>query len=132
MTIIEFTATPLAPFTGFVDATDGGTSPPQSKTGVDELRGDGAPTAKSALLRSVSTQPLPRRRSDVVLLGAGAAPPSSKQFAVVPYPMKSTTFVVGHAPLRAAVAETSATLPAVPDIGIEPAASGVGRSTPQG
>src|SRR5438128_3428290 len=68
MTIIEFTATPLAPFTGFVDATDGGTSPPQTKTGVDELRGDGAPTAKSALLRSVSTQPLPRRRSDVVLL----------------------------------------------------------------
>jgi len=56
---------PHAPFTGVAQTLV-----------VDALlRGLGAPAMKSALLLSVSVQPLPARRSAVVLLGAGAGPP---------------------------------------------------------
>src|SRR5262245_40161627 len=55
------------------------------------LRGVGAPVAKSEAFTSASVQPPSARRAAVVLLGAGAAPLPSKQFAVPLNPMKSTT-----------------------------------------
>ena len=43
-------------------------------------------------------------------------------------PTRSTIVaLVGHVPLSGVVFETSATLPVVPDIGIVPVASGLGR-----
>src|SRR6188474_2314565 len=56
----------------------------QSAIGLDEFRAEGVPVAKSALLLSVSVQPLPVRRSAVVLLGAGAGLLPSLQFALAP------------------------------------------------
>src|SRR5205085_2240488 len=95
------------------------------------LRGLGAPVAKSDAFWSVSVQPPLARRSDVVLLGAGAAPTPSKQLAVPPKPILSRIVAsVGHAPLSAVVTLTSATLPAVPDMAIVPVVSGVGRGDP--
>src|SRR5579872_6117253 len=47
---------------------------------TDELRGLGAPIAKSAALLSVSTQPLPFRIAAVVFVRGAVAKPS-KQFA---------------------------------------------------
>src|SRR4051794_2134027 len=90
------------------------------------LRGFGAPAVKSRALLSVSVAPLPARRSALAFDGAGAAATPSKQLAVVPKPTKSITPVVGHEPLSAVVAETSATLPAVALIAIVPVAFGVG------
>jgi len=51
-----------------------------------EFRGLGAAAVKSLELTFVSVQPLLALKSAVVLLGAGARPDPSKQFAVVPYP----------------------------------------------
>src|ERR1700744_2472190 len=98
-----------------------------------ELRGFGAPAVKSAALLLVSA-PFASRETEVVLLGAGVGPPPSKQFVPEPNPTKSTMcasvglFVEdpGHAPVSAVVTLTSATLPAVALIAIEPVWSGVG------
>ena len=48
------------------------------------FRGLTVPAEKSAALSSVSVAPLPARRSEVVLEGAGAGPLPSKAFAVLP------------------------------------------------
>ena len=94
------------------------------------LRGFGVPVLKSDELLSVSTHPPDALKSAVVLLGAGAGAVPSKQLAVVPNPTRSMMLApVGHAPLRAVVEFTSATLPAVAPIAIDPLASGVGRFT---
>src|ERR1700733_2001273 len=78
----------------------------------EELRGLGAAVEKSVELLLVSVDGL-ARTSARVLLGAGATAPS-KQLAV-PKPMKSTMFALGsgHAPVRAVVLLTRATLPVV-------------------
>ena len=69
-------ATPVAPAGGVVETTVGAASPgggpPQGAGAVPELRGVGAPAAKSAELTSVSTQPPPARRSAVDADGGGA------------------------------------------------------------
>src|SRR5437763_8306065 len=78
--------------------------------------GTGAPVVRSAALLSVSVQPPepPRRRSAVVLLGAGAGPDPSKQVAALPNPTKSTIAPPGtHAPDSNVAVRTSATFPAV-------------------
>lgn len=93
------------------------------------LRGFGAPEAKSEAFWSVSVQPFAALRTAVVLEGAGVGPVPSKQVAAAPYPAKSTIDAEGQEPVRAVVALTSATFPAVALIAIVPAASGVGRST---
>lgn len=97
----------------------------------DVLRGFGVPVEKSALLLSVSVQPFATRKSDVVLLGAGAFAPSL-QFAVDPYPTKSTTLAEKGQPLplNAVVEFTSATFPAVAAMPTLLDASGVGRFAP--
>jgi hypothetical protein len=100
----------------------------------DELRGFGVPTVKSAELTLVSVF-FASRLTEVVLLGAAVGAPPSKQFAPEPNPTKSTIwpsvglFVEdpGHAPVSAVVTLTSATLPAVALIAIEPVASAVGN-----
>ena len=69
-------ATPVAPFAGTVAETAG--------AGSADGCGSGTPAVKSAALLSVSVAPPPFRRSEVVLLGAGAGPVPSKQLAVVP------------------------------------------------
>src|SRR5919112_194988 len=46
--------------------------------GVAELRGLGAPTAKSAELLSVSLQPLPERSAAVVFVRVGVGAPSKQ------------------------------------------------------
>ena len=56
----------------------------QSRAGWALLRGKGDPIEKSTALSLVSWQPPRARRSAVVLLGAGARPLPSKQFAVPP------------------------------------------------
>jgi len=92
---------------------------------------------KSAEFESVSVQPFSRRMAAVVLVSDAAAAGPSKQLGVVPpKPTKSTTMSVsnGH-PVPANVGElvspsrglTRATLPAVADMAMLPAASGVGR-----
>src|SRR5574341_1043183 len=100
----------------------------QEFVGEEVLRGFGAPVAKSAALFSVSVQPLLPRRSAVVLLGAGAALPSM-QVVPVPKPRKSTIVPPNGQPepVSSVVLLTSATLPAVADMAIEPVAFGVGR-----
>lgn len=97
----------------------------QEFIGEEELRGVGAPAAKSVELLSVSVQPFAARKIAFVLLGAGATT-VSKQFALLPYPTRSTT-PVGHCPLNAMELFTSATFPAVAFIAIVPIASGVGK-----
>src|SRR5437899_5282790 len=94
------------------------------------LRGKGAPVKKSAPLLSVSVQPSvpPRRRTAVVLLGADAGPPPSKQLAALPKPTRSTAAPVGQLPLSAVLFDTSATLPAVAAMAIVPVASGTGSA----
>ena len=67
---------------------------------------------------------------EVVLLGAGATD-VSEQFVPVPNPTKSTIWEpVGQVPVSAVVLLTKATLPAVPEILIDPVASGVGKTAP--
>lgn len=85
------------------------------EVGDNVFRGTGLPSVKSRLLLSVSIEPLPFRKSAVVLLGAGASPAPSLQSAVVPYPTKSTTLASNGQPLplNAVVAFKSATFPAV-------------------
>src|SRR5207249_6429826 len=53
-------------------------------------RGLGAPVTKSAPLTSVSVAPLFLRKRAVVLLAPGAVVLPSLQFAVLPYPTRST------------------------------------------
>src|SRR5882672_10862044 len=62
----------------------GGVPATQLLSGELVLRGKGVETRKSAGLSSVSVQPPALRKSAVVLLGAGACPAPSKQFALVP------------------------------------------------
>src|SRR2546421_145808 len=100
---------------------------------------------KSDEFTLVSWQPLNFRRTEVVfvtevgeLAGPGAGPAPSKQFAVLPYPTRSTTLAkdVGHPTpaefVRAVVELAKATFAAVADklivvVGIE---SGVGSAAP--
>src|SRR6202008_672599 len=56
-------------------------------TGAALLRGAAAAVAKSALLLSVSVQPLFARKSASVALGAGAVPSPSKKLAL-PWPTR--------------------------------------------
>src|ERR1043166_289430 len=111
----------------------------QGLKGVAVLRGFGVPGVKSVELLAASVQPSSVRRIAFVLEGAGgAAAPSkgaggaaapSKQSAFGPKPTRSTTVVPNGQtpPLKEAVVLTSATLPAVALMLIEPVASGVGR-----
>ena len=86
---------------------------------------------KSATLLCVSVQPFPVRRSALVLLGAEAGAAPLKQFAVLPYPSRSTMFTsFGHAPVSAVVLLTTATLPEPAAIAMVPVASGDGNGTP--
>src|SRR6185369_12719479 len=88
------------------------------------FRGFGVPTEKSVELLSLSVHAFVR--SAAVVFASVAVGAVSEQFAAVPKPTRSTTFVVGHVPLSAVVALTSAILPAVALIAILPDASGVG------
>ena len=96
---------------------------------IELLRGIGPPlTLKSALLLSVSVQPL------LFLIAATrfvvpAAGEVSEQSAA-PYATKSTipfAKKAGQLPLKTVVLLTSATFPAVEPTAIAPVASGVGR-----
>src|SRR4051812_29475537 len=64
-------------------------SPPHELAGARLLRGIGPVATKSALLLSVSWQPLPRRMAALVLSRPGAEAFASAQFAD-PYPTRST------------------------------------------
>ena len=87
------------------------------------------PAVKSLALSSLSVQPPSARRAAVVFERPGATPLPSKQFAVPPYPMKSTIVApVGHEAMAIPLL-TRATLPAVADMAIVPVASGVGSGT---
>jgi hypothetical protein len=99
-----------------------------------EFLGLGAPAVKSAELLSVSVQPLLFLIAAVVLLGAGALKdvvvPPSLQSALVPYPIKSITPVVGQPPNKVELLLTRATLPTVPLKLIVPVISAVGKTLP--
>ena len=102
---------------------------PQLIAGVELLRGFGAAFTKSALLLSVSVQPLLILNSAVVLLGAPVAPLPSKQLAPLPYPTRSITELPSeHDADKAVGLLTSATFAAVALMLIAPIALGVGRS----
>ena len=91
------------------------------------MRGLGCAAAKSAELLPVSVQPLLFRTAAVFVPGAGAGA-LSEQLAVEPYPTRSTISVaVGQRPDSAVVVLTSATLPAVALMLMEPDASAAGR-----
>src|SRR5215475_6548530 len=94
----------------------------------DELLcGFGTPDVKSALLSSVSKQPLSSLRAAVVFERVGAAPEPSKQFAPSE-PTKSTIPEPdGQFPINVSVLLTNATLPEVAPMAIVPVASGAGR-----
>lgn len=86
---------------------------------------------KSLALLLVSVHPFAPLKAALVLLAVGAGPVPLKQFAVPPYPRKSTMFAsVGQEPVKAVVFLTRATLPAPAAIAIVPIASGVGRDAP--
>ena len=113
---------PLSPSSAetSLTASSGVEPPPQTAVGEAVLRGSGVPVAKSLLLLSVSVQPLPARSTARVLLGAGDGE-VSEQLAALPKPMKSTTAPPsGQLPVSVVWLLTSATLPAVPLIGIVP------------
>ena len=95
----------------------------------DVLCGAGANALKSVLLLLVTEQ-TGVRIAAVVFESVGVGLPR-EQFAAVPKPTRSTRLasVVGHAPLKAAVRLTNATLPAVPLKLIVPVASGTGSAT---
>ena len=82
--VAEGDAVAVAVGVGLAVAVGVGVAGAQLFTGEEEFRGFGAPAAKSPSLLSVSVQPPLRRRSAVVVLGAGARPDPSKQLAVVP------------------------------------------------
>src|SRR3712207_5933452 len=72
MLMLLFAATSDAPFAGVVDATVGAgsaTTPQMFKLSIACGRGLGAPTAKSAMLLSVSVQPPALRNAAVVFDG---------------------------------------------------------------
>src|SRR5262249_31968598 len=113
MTTLEPTETPVAPLTGVVLMTPGAASPPPHGAGaVAEFRAAGVAAAKSVLLLSVSVHPAPARCAESELLSVGAGPAPSKHSAVFdPYPTKSTMDALdGQPPVKAVVADTSATL----------------------
>jgi hypothetical protein len=93
------------------------------------LRGLGAAGAKSAELSPLSSQPSPARTIAFVFDGACADALPSKQSFSEPKPTKSTTDAPNGQPSPTNVADvlTSATLPAVALMLIEPVASGVGN-----
>ena len=81
----EARTTPVAPFVGVVELTDGAVSATaQGASVVLEFRGAAAAAAKSVLLLSVSVQPFEPRKTAFEVLGAGVGPPPSKHVAVVP------------------------------------------------
>ncbi len=93
------------------------------------MRGDGVRISKSVELLFASVHPLFFLKAAVVLesIGVGSV---SEQFAP-PYPTKSTT-EAGKGqpvPVKAVVAFTRATLPAVALIAIDPLELGVGKPT---
>ncbi len=102
-------------------STTGGVTGPRGAFGV------GASTVKSAALFPV-LDAAELRWSDVVFDGVGAGPAPAKSVAV-PYPTKSTTPATASQSdehVREVVLFTSATLPAVADMGMVPIASGAG------
>ncbi len=66
---------------GVPDRQSGHGHAPHGSGGAAVLRGLGAAAAKSELLLSVSMQPLPARKSAVVVEGVGAGPAPSKKLA---------------------------------------------------
>src|ERR1043166_3266683 len=94
----------------------------QGLKGVAVLRGFGVPGVKSVELLAGSVQPSSVRRIAFVLEGAGEAAAPSKQSAFGPKPTRSTTVVPNGQtpPLKDAGVVTSATLPAVALMLIEP------------
>gem|GEM_PF-5156780 len=103
------------------------------EVGARVFRGVGVPSVKSKSLLFVSIDPLPFRKTAVVLLAAGAAPLPSKKLAV-PYPTRSTIFARSGAvhgvlpPLHAKpiVVLANITFPFDALISIAPVASGSG------
>ena len=95
------------------------------------LRGFGVPVAKSVEFSLASMHPPLLRKSEVVLLGAGACADPSKQSAV-PYPIKSITEAENGQPLSviAVVLLTNATFAAVAERLAVPLASDAGRLAP--
>ena len=91
------------------------------------LCGIGAAALKSAELVAVSEHAFVRIAA--VVFDSVAVGLPSEQFAALPKPTRSTNVGsdVGHEPVSAVVLFTSATLPAVALILMEPVASGVGR-----
>ena len=93
--------------------------------------GFGGASVKSLALFRVSVHPFAARVAAFVLPAAGAGAVPRKQFAVLPYPTKSTMLEsVGHAPVNGVAVLTSATLPDPAAIAIAPTASGVGSVAP--
>src|SRR5437870_2768708 len=98
-------------------------SPPQEFGGAALSRGIGPMMTKSLALILVSMHPFPLRTAAVVLLRVAV---DEGQF-VAPYATRSTVRPpIGHAPARAVVVATSATLAAVPLMPIVPTASAAG------
>ena len=65
-------------------ADNAGVGAPQGAGVNNEFRGAGAAVAKSAALLFASVHPVSALKMLIVLLGAGAVPAPSKQFAVAP------------------------------------------------
>ena len=105
--------------------------PEQGLSGEELFRGVGVAAVKSVELFWLSVQPAFFLKTANVLDPAGAKLDPSKQLAVEPNPMKSTTPVVGHATAGSTVVLfTRATLPAVADILVVPEASKAGSAAP--
>ena len=82
---------PAVPVVATVQPSPAGVPPVDAviENALAELRGEGAAAKQSAELLSVSTTPLPLRKTAVVLDGAADAVVSA-QFAVLPKPILST------------------------------------------
>ena len=103
----QFSVTPALPFTRYVDAMGN----------------------RITHLPIPADTPYVRLRSAAVVLLKVAVGAVSEQLAAVPKPTKSTIAPPsGQAPDSVFWLDTSATLPAVDDIGMPPLASGAGRS----
>src|SRR5262249_13680606 len=98
------------------------------------LRGVGRAMTKSFLFESVSAHPSPRLTTALVSLPAGADAAPSKQLAPPLYPTKSTMLVAKLAEGQISgfssreLVLTNPTLPPIASSGIEPTASGPGKS----
>ena len=115
-------------------ATSGSEDGVQESADVAELCGDAAETEKSDLLSSVSWHPPALRISELALLvGAGAGDPS-EQFALAPYPRRSTVPGPGQLlPLGIREVELSrATFPPLALALMVPTMSGMGNWAPDG